>query len=111
MKIKIGTLFVGDNEATFIMAEAEANHNRNFDRAKKLIDVVVGAIVGVVKFQTYKAWDYVFHEVLNRLKNILALWTRTFDLISNAIKEGNPDKYLKCSVCHSGFKRLISIKL
>jgi len=30
----------------------------------------------------------------------------TFDIISNAIMNGNPDKYLKGPVCHSGFKRL-----
>jgi glutamate-1-semialdehyde 2,1-aminomutase len=30
----------------------------------------------------------------------------TFDFMSNAIKEGNPEKYLKGPVCHSGFKRL-----
>jgi len=30
----------------------------------------------------------------------------TFTLISKAIKDGNPDKYLKGPVCHSGFKRL-----
>lgn len=30
----------------------------------------------------------------------------TFTLISIAIKDGNPDKYLKGPVCHSGFKRL-----
>jgi len=29
-----------------------------------------------------------------------------FDFISKAIKEGNPEKYLKGPVCHSGFKRL-----
>ncbi|MBT5924858.1 aminotransferase class III-fold pyridoxal phosphate-dependent enzyme, partial [Candidatus Woesearchaeota archaeon] len=30
----------------------------------------------------------------------------TFSFISKAISEGNPDKYLKGPVCHSGFKRL-----
>lgn len=30
----------------------------------------------------------------------------SFLFISNAIKEGNPEKYLKGGVCHSGFKRL-----
>jgi glutamate-1-semialdehyde aminotransferase len=29
-----------------------------------------------------------------------------FLFISNAIEEGNPEKYLKGPVCHSGFKRL-----
>lgn len=30
----------------------------------------------------------------------------TFDLISKAVKEKKPEKYLKGPVCHSGFKRL-----
>jgi glutamate-1-semialdehyde 2,1-aminomutase len=30
----------------------------------------------------------------------------TFDYISKAIEEGNPEKYLKGPVCHFGFKRL-----
>jgi len=30
----------------------------------------------------------------------------TFGFISKAINEGNPEKYLKGPVCHSGFKRL-----
>ena len=30
----------------------------------------------------------------------------TFTLIAKAIKDGNPEKYLKGPVCHSGFKRL-----
>ena len=29
-----------------------------------------------------------------------------FDFISKSIKEGNPEKYLKGSVCHAGFRRL-----
>jgi len=29
-----------------------------------------------------------------------------FDFISKAIKEGNPEKYLKGPVCHAGFRRL-----
>jgi glutamate-1-semialdehyde 2,1-aminomutase len=31
---------------------------------------------------------------------------KTFELISRLIKEGNPEKYIKGPVCHSGFKRL-----
>ena len=30
----------------------------------------------------------------------------TFGFIKKSIKEGNPDKYLKGPVCHSGFKRI-----
>lgn len=41
--------------STFIIAEAGANHNRNFDQAKALIDVAVEAKADAVKFQTYSS--------------------------------------------------------
>ena len=55
MKIKIGNRFVGDGEPTFVIAEAGANHNRDFDMAKRLIDVAADAKADAVKFQTYSA--------------------------------------------------------
>ncbi|KAF5414904.1 MAG: hypothetical protein C5S49_06500 [Candidatus Methanogaster sp.] len=55
MKIKIGSRFVGSGEPAFIIAEAGANHNRDFDMAKKLIDVAADSKADAVKFQTYSA--------------------------------------------------------
>ena len=43
MKMKIGSRFVGSCEHAFIIAEAGANHNRDFDMAKvttHLLEVV-----------------------------------------------------------------------
>jgi sialic acid synthase SpsE len=40
---------------TFVIAEAGANHNRNFDIAKELIDVAVESQSDAVKFQTYSS--------------------------------------------------------
>ena len=40
---------------TFITAEAGANHNRDFNLAKKLIDAAVTAAADAVKFQTYSS--------------------------------------------------------
>jgi sialic acid synthase SpsE len=40
---------------TFIIAEAGANHNRDFEQAKSLIDVAAKSGVDAVKFQTYSA--------------------------------------------------------
>jgi sialic acid synthase SpsE len=40
---------------TFVIAEAGANHNRNFDQAKALIDVAKDARANTVKFQTYSS--------------------------------------------------------
>jgi len=41
--------------STFIIAEAGANHNRNFDQALSLIDVAVEAGASACKFQTYSS--------------------------------------------------------
>ena len=40
-------------ETTFIIAEAGANHNRNFNQATALIDAASRAGADAVKFQTY----------------------------------------------------------
>ena len=40
---------------TFIIAEAGANHNRNFEQAKALIDVAIESGADVCKFQTYSS--------------------------------------------------------
>ena len=40
---------------TFVIAEAGANHNRNFNQALKLIDVAVEAGANACKFQTYSS--------------------------------------------------------
>ena len=41
--------------STFIIAEAGANHNRNFQQALSLIDVAKDAGADAVKFQTYSS--------------------------------------------------------
>ena len=41
--------------STFVIAEAGANHNRNFNQALSLIDVAVEAGASACKFQTYSS--------------------------------------------------------
>ncbi|MCD4784958.1 MAG: N-acetylneuraminate synthase family protein [Candidatus Eremiobacteraeota bacterium] len=55
MKIRIDSRFVGKVEPTLIIAEAGANHNRDFNMAKEFIDVAADAKADAVKFQTYSA--------------------------------------------------------
>lgn len=59
MKIKICAHFVGQ-ETMFAIAEARANHNQNFDMAKRLIDVAADAM----KFQTYSVETLYSKEAL-----------------------------------------------
>ena len=46
---------IGDKHPAYIIAEIGANHNRDMNTAKKLIDKAAEADVDAVKFQTYKA--------------------------------------------------------
>jgi N,N'-diacetyllegionaminate synthase len=55
LRVKIGERWVGDGEPCFIVAEAGANHNRDLQMGKELIDVAAEAGANAVKFQTYSA--------------------------------------------------------
>jgi N-acetylneuraminate synthase len=50
-KVKLGTVVVGDNQPSFVIAEIGINHNGNVETAKKLIDVAEAAGCNAVKFQ------------------------------------------------------------
>jgi pseudaminic acid synthase len=56
MQIKTpnGIRKIGSGEPVFIIAEMSGNHNQDFERAKKLIDVAAEAKVDAIKLQTYK---------------------------------------------------------
>jgi N-acetylneuraminate synthase/N,N'-diacetyllegionaminate synthase len=60
--VVIGDKKIGSNHPTYIIAEIGANHNRNLDIAKKLIEKAVEAGVDAVKFQTYKAETLYSHR-------------------------------------------------
>lgn len=51
--MKIGAKFIGPGKPTFIIAEMSGNHNHDFSRAKKIIDMAAYAGVDAVKLQTY----------------------------------------------------------
>ena len=55
--IRIGDRFVGPGHPVYVIAEAGANHNRDFDTALRLIDTAAQAGADAVKFQTYRAED------------------------------------------------------
>ena len=50
---RIGDREVGDGAAPYVIAEIGANHNRDLDIARRLIDVAVKAGADAAKFQTY----------------------------------------------------------
>jgi len=56
-KIKIENRTIGDDESTFIIAEAGVNHNGNLKIAKKMIEAGARAGADAVKFQTFVTED------------------------------------------------------
>lgn len=58
-KIRIGNRLVGEGEPCFIIAEVGINHNGSVEVAKKMIDTAVECSVDAVKFQAFKAEEFV----------------------------------------------------
>jgi sialic acid synthase SpsE len=54
----IGERMVGPGHPTYVIAEAGANHNKDLDIARRLIDVAADAGADAVKFQTYSGAIY-----------------------------------------------------
>lgn len=52
-EIKIGDHVISQDSTTYIVAEMSANHNMDFNRAKKIIDAAAKAGANAVKIQTY----------------------------------------------------------
>ena len=52
-EFRIGERTVGGEHPTYVIAEAGANHNRDCEIARRLIDVAADAGADAVKFQTY----------------------------------------------------------
>lgn len=57
--IKIGNRFVGGSEPCFIVVEIGINHNGDVGRARKMVDAAVECGADAVKFQCFKAKDFV----------------------------------------------------
>jgi pseudaminic acid synthase len=51
--IKIGTQAIGDGYPCFVIAEISANHNQDFNLAKRLVKLAKESGADAVKFQTY----------------------------------------------------------
>ena len=57
--IEINKILIGENYPPYTIAEAGINHNGQLDLAYKMIDVAKSAGANAVKFQTFKAEEFV----------------------------------------------------
>lgn len=55
LQVQIGQHVIGPDQPCFVIAEAGANHNRDWGMAKALVDLAADAGADAVKFQTYSA--------------------------------------------------------
>ncbi len=58
-KIKIGDRLIGDGQTPIIVAEAGINHNGEVDQALEMIRVARDTGADAIKFQTFRAVDFV----------------------------------------------------
>lgn len=56
-RVRVGNRWIGDDEPTFLIAEAGSNHDRKWDQAKQLVEAAAEAGADAVKFQMYAAED------------------------------------------------------
>lgn len=61
-EVKIGNSMIGDRHEPFIVAEVGINHNGEIEKAFRMIEVAKQAGVDAVKFQTFKAEEFVSDE-------------------------------------------------
>lgn len=68
--LKSGTRIIGENQPTFIIAEAGSNHDQKIEQAKQLIDVAAASAADAVKFQLFTAEGLVGkdHPAYERVK-------------------------------------------
>ena len=65
MKIKIRNKIIGDDNPPFIIAEAGSNHNGKLRLAKKMVYEAKIAGADAIKFQTFKASDFLLETSPN----------------------------------------------
>lgn len=57
--IQLGKRLIGDGQPCFLVAEVGINHNGDIGLAKQMIDVAIECGVDAIKFQTFKAEEFV----------------------------------------------------
>lgn len=61
-EIKIGNYLIGKKQNPFIVAEAGINHNGEIEKAFKMIELAKKANASAVKFQTFKAEEFISNK-------------------------------------------------
>ena len=91
--IKIGSFTIGDESPPFIIAEVGINHNGQIEKALEMIKVAKNSGADAVKFQTFKAEEFISDESL----------LFTYKSQNTTITEAQMDLFKRCELNKNDF--------
>ena len=91
--IKIGSFTIGDESPPFIIAEVGINHNGQIEKALEMIKVAKNSGADAVKFQTFKAEEFISDESL----------LFTYKSQNTTITESQMDLFKRCELNKNDF--------
>ena len=95
-KLKINNYEISKENSPFIIAEAGINHNGNVERAIEMVRAAKNADVTAIKFQTFKADEFISDSSL--------LYTYTSQ--GKSITESQLDLFKRCELSHDDFYKI-----
>ena len=95
-KLKINNYEISKENSPFIIAEAGINHNGNVERAIEMVRAAKNADVTAIKFQTFKAREFISDSSL----------TYTYMSQGKSITESQLDLFKRCELSHDDFYKI-----
>ena len=95
-KLKINNHEISKENSPFIIAEAGINHNGNVERAIEMVRAAKNADVTAIKFQTFKAREFISDSSL----------TYTYMSQGKSITESQLDLFKRCELSHDDFYKI-----
>ena len=95
-KFKIKNYEISKSNEPFIIAEAGINHNGNLKNALEMIKVAKNTGVNAIKFQTFKAEEFIIDSSL----------TYTYTSQGKSITESQLDLFKRCELSKDEFREI-----
>ena len=95
-KLKINNHEISKENPPFIVAEAGINHNGSVEKAVKMVKTAKNAGVSAIKFQTFKAHEFISDSSL----------TYTYTSQGKSITESQLDLFKRCELSNDDFYKI-----
>ena len=95
-KLKINNHEISKENTPFIIAEAGINHNGSVEKAVKMVKTAKNAGVSAIKFQTFKAHEFISNSSL----------TYTYTSQGESITESQLDLFKRCELSNDDFYKI-----